>query len=81
MSARILANLMGSVKNTLSDQIEIQSFNYWLDSKMALFWLNNAGEWKQFVRQRVNEILGKCDKESWNHCQGKKTLQISVVEG
>ena len=72
MSARILAKLMDSVKNALSDQIEIQLCKYWLDSKTALFWLNNAGEWKQFVRQRVNEILGKCDKESWNHCPGKE---------
>ena len=72
ISARTLTNLMDSAKNALSDQIEIQSCNCCLDSKTALFWLNNAGEWKQFERQRVNEILGKCDKESWNHCPGKE---------
>ena len=67
MSARILANLMENVRNALSFQVEITSFKYWLDSETALFWLNNAGEWKQFVRQRVNEILAKTDKNNWGH--------------
>ena len=72
MSARILANLMENVRNALSFQVEITSFKYWLDSETALFWLNNAGEWKQFVRQRVNEILAKTDKNNWGHCPGKE---------
>ena len=52
MSARILANLMLNVMNALSSQIKLTSCRYWLDSKTALFWLINASEWKQFVRQK-----------------------------
>ena len=50
MSARILATLMDTVKNALAEQIEISEVRYWLDSKTALHWMYNAGEWKQFVQ-------------------------------
>ena len=72
MSARILATLMDTVKNSLAQQIEISEVRYWLDSKTALHWIYNAGEWKQFVQQRVNKILRLSDKESWSHCPGKE---------
>ena len=57
MSARILAQLMDSVKTALGSYVEFTEIRYWLDSKTALCWINNRGEWKQFVRHRVNEIL------------------------
>ena len=72
MSARILVNLMSNVVNALGAQLEISSCRYWLDSQTALFWLNNAGEWKQFVKQRVNDILEKSEKNSWGYCPGKE---------
>ena len=70
MSARILATLMNVVKNALSLQVEIQQCRYWLDSKTALFWINNSGNWKQFVQHRVDEILKLSDKANWGHCAG-----------
>ena len=72
MSGKILAQLMDTVKIALSNQIEISEVKYWLDSKTALYWIYNAGEWKQFVQQRVNEILRISKKSSWNHCPGKE---------
>ena len=30
----------------------------------------NKGEWKQFVRHRVNEILKLTSKVDWGHCPG-----------
>ena len=42
--------------------------NSWLDSKTALSWIQNKGEWKQFVRHRVNEILKLTAKEDWAYC-------------
>ena len=72
MSARILVNLMSYVINALGAQLKISSRRYWLDSQTALFWLNTAGEWKQFVKQRVNEILEKSEKNSWGYCPGKE---------
>ena len=34
----------------------------------------NNGEWKQFVRHRVNEILKVTKKDEWAHCPGKENL-------
>ena len=72
MSARILAQLMETVKNALESQLEISRTKYWLDSKTALCWIQNRGEWKQFVRHRVNEILKLTHKKDWGHCPGEE---------
>ena len=70
MSARILATLMDTVYKALKSQVKIDSCRYWLDSKTALYWINNAGLWRQFVQHRVNEILALSSKENWGHCAG-----------
>ncbi len=71
MSGRILARLMDTVKTALEGEVEVKEVILWLDSKTALYWINNAGEWKQFVRHRVNEILQLTNKEQWRHCPGE----------
>lgn len=43
--------------------MKIDHIRYWSDRKTALFWINNAGEWKQFAQQRVNDILRLTEKE------------------
>ncbi|XP_065062455.1 uncharacterized protein LOC135689235, partial [Rhopilema esculentum] len=70
MSGRILSTLVETVYNALSPQIRIDGCRYWLDSKTALYWINNQGEWRQFVQHRVNEILKISKKEDWGHCIG-----------
>lgn len=55
MSARTLAQLMHTVKNALHSQRKLNGVKFWLDSKMAVSWIQNKGEWKQFVGHRVNE--------------------------
>ena len=70
MSARILAMLMNAVYVALSSQVRIEEKFYWLDSKTALFWINNKKEWKQFVQHRVNEVLTLSNKAEWRHCPG-----------
>ena len=70
MSARILATLMDTVRVALSSQVQIDGVYYWLDSKTALYWINNNGEWRQFVQHRVNEVLKLSAKENWRHCLG-----------
>ena len=72
MLARLLVNVMSNVVNALGAQLKISSCRYWLDSQTALFWLNNAGEWKQFIKERVNDILEKSEKNSWGYCSGKE---------
>ena len=70
MAGRILAKLMSTVKEALQSQIKFDNTYYWLDSKTALCWIKNRGEWKQFVRHRVNEILDLSNKNDWRHCPG-----------
>ena len=72
MSARILAQLMDTVKKALEAQVSLTGTRYWLDSKTAICWIQNRGEWKQFVRHRVNEILRLSNKEEWGHCPGEE---------
>ena len=68
MSARILAQLVNMTRNALQWQLKIDGVRFWLDSKMAQSWIQNKGEWKQFVRHRVNEILSLTNKEEWAYC-------------
>ena len=72
MSARILAQLMDSVGKALESQLKVNGRKFWLDSKTALYWIRNKGEWKQFVRHRVNEILRLTSKAEWGHCPGEE---------
>lgn len=72
MSARILAPMMNTVKKALEAQVTLNGTRYWLDSKMAICWIQNRGEWKQFVRHRVNKILKLTFKEEWRHCLGEE---------
>ena len=70
MSARILAFLMNTVKNALQSQVKIDKVRLWLDSKTALYWVQNKNEWKQFVQHRVNKILTLTKKDEWGHVSG-----------
>ena len=41
----------------------------WSDSMVVLYWLKSQGkEYKQFVRERRNEILRLTDADMWRHC-------------
>ena len=58
MAALIPARLVDSVKKALGSLIEIKNVTYGSDSITVLYWLANRGEWKQFVKHRVTEIIG-----------------------
>ena len=79
MSALMLAKLVDSVKKALASQVENLETRYWLDSITALYWIQNQGEWKQFVRHRVNQILSLTNKEIGAIARGWKTLQTWEV--
>ena len=68
MSARILTTLTNTVRSALESLREIRSTTLWLDSKTVLYWLRNRGEWKQFVKHRVDEILAHTAKDQWKYC-------------
>ena len=46
MSAMILAQLMDTIRVALQSQLKIDGVEFWLDSKTALSWIQNKGEWK-----------------------------------
>ena len=71
MSATVLARLVDTVRKALEPQLKVSGTTYWLDSKTALCWIRNRGEWKQFVRHRVNSILELTRKENWRYCPGE----------
>ena len=62
LSGVILARLVSSVKEALQSQIQIDDTYLWLDSKTAICWIKGSKEWKQFVQNRVNEILSLTEK-------------------
>ena len=72
MSERILAQLMDTIKKAFKSEIEVSGARCWLDSKTAICWIQNRGEWRQFVQHRVNEILKLTKKGDWGHCPGKE---------
>jgi len=72
LSARILAVPMSNVIKALESQFSISRVRYWLDSKTALYWVYNQGEWKQWVQFRVAEILKLSKKDEWNHVSGSE---------
>ena len=72
MSAFILAKLMSRVQKALGHEVTELKTRFWVESKTVLCLINNKGEWKQFVRYRVNEILKLSDKANWGHCPGEQ---------
>ena len=66
----ILATLASSVKEALQSQVQIDKTNLWLDGKTAIYWIKGSKEWKQFVQNRVTEILTLTEESMWNHCPG-----------
>ena len=55
--------LVDTVRKALSSHLKIDCVGYWVDSKTALCWVFNHGEWKQSVQSRVGEILKLSKKE------------------
>ena len=72
MAAFILVKLMVNVEGALASQQSVKRSKLWLDSQTALFWIMNRGEWKQFVKHRVNEILKLSDKGDWRYCPSQE---------
>ena len=70
LSGVILARLVSSVMEALQSQVQISETYLWLDSKTAVCWIKGSREWKQFVQNRVDEILSLTEASMWNHCPG-----------
>ena len=62
LGANILARLVDNVPKSLPQEIET---HYWVDSRVALCWIKNEKPWKQYIRNRVQEIRNLSVKEAW----------------
>ena len=72
MGATLLAKHMNSVVSVINipfykAKIEI---HYWVDSLTTLCWIRNVKPWKQFVQNRVDNILKLTDRNQWKFCPG-----------
>ena len=45
---------------------------YWTDSVTVLCWLKNYKQWKQYVKNRIEEIQNLTDAECWRFCRGNE---------
>lgn len=69
LSGEFLARLLSSVKESLESRVQIDKTNLWLDSRTAVCW-KSPREWKQFVHDRVNQILSLIEAPMCSHCPG-----------
>ena len=72
MGANLLARLMETVRATLTEElvsIPISAY-YWVDLVATLCWIRNHKFWKQFVRQRVSDILRLSERDERLFCPG-----------
>ncbi|XP_054865193.1 uncharacterized protein LOC111581998 [Amphiprion ocellaris] len=70
MGALIGARLGHSLLKPLN--MEKNQLNMWMDSMITLHWIRSSAQrWKPFVANRVTEIQGLTNPDSWSHCAGE----------
>ena len=67
----ILARLVSAVREALGQQLVMVGIYLWLDSFMAIYWIIGNKERKQFVQNRVDQILRLTSRDMWHHCPGE----------
>jgi hypothetical protein len=60
MAANLVANAQAAFSN------QRVTLHCWLDSTVALYWINDQGEYHQFVANRVNKIQ-QHNQITWHH--------------
>ena len=66
----VVTQLVDSVKRAMCSEQVLERVVLWTDSIRVLYWLQNKGGWKQFVKHRVDEILRLTKGMLWRHCPG-----------
>ena len=70
LASVILSRLIATAKRALKSVIQIEDYCCWTDSKTAYYWIKNGKEHKQFVQNRVDEVLQNSDPDKWFHVLG-----------
>ena len=76
VSGHMVANLVRNLCNALHGW-PIKSITIWMDSLVALFWINNPGKpWKVFVSNRVKKIAEVTEELMivWRYCRTRMSL-------
>ena len=70
-AALLLANLMYSVRDTLSERCVINEMYAFSDSTVALAWIHSPPyRFQTFIANRITEINSKLSSEHWYHVSG-----------
>ena len=65
----LMAAVLGSrLSSYLQPHLDVSTIYLWSDSQIVLHWLSSKKELKQFVLNRVTEILSITKNASWNYC-------------
>ena len=64
----ILAQLI--VRTALQHVVQFNHLTCWSDSLVALYWIIHDKEWKQFVKNRANEVRSLISPDSLRFCLG-----------
>ncbi|GBO34193.1 hypothetical protein AVEN_265269-1 [Araneus ventricosus] len=76
LGALIAARLTSKVGKIVNSKRSCVKY-HWTDSKIVIFWIKGSKTlWKQFVANRVNEIISLTDPNSWYHCAGRPISSI-----
>lgn len=70
VAGHMAVNLVTNVENAIDQRI-VSSVHCWLDSTVALYWINGQGEFRQFVANRVAKIQSHTRVE-WHHVPTKQ---------
>ena len=62
------ARLIVSVRTALQHVVQFNRLSCWSDSLVALYWISRDKEWKQFVKNRGNEIRSLISPDSLRFC-------------
>ena len=70
VSGHMAVNLISNVRNALAG-FPVVSLTCWLDSSVALHWIREEGEYRQFVGNRVDKIRQHTDV-TWRYVPSKE---------
>ncbi|KAK3803060.1 hypothetical protein RRG08_027982 [Elysia crispata] len=82
LAALLGARLVRFISSALELDLESCSFSCWTNSEIALKWIqSDAHKWKQFVRNRVQEIQMLTNPADWKHYPGKENPADLLTRG
>ena len=66
----ILAQLIVSVRTALQHAVQFNHLTCWSNSLVAFYWISHDKEWKQFIKNRANEVRSLISPDSLRFCPG-----------